>query len=152
MEFLEKVEQWAGDGRNGKMRDGKIRLPCGRNGTKGAMGLGDACRFSREILRVLCGFLEHQRRVQFEGCVAEPTVMAVLHLSKWSCLLLRIVLQDALSEVTKVYPPLTFSWTRSQLSWKGENKELAGVAEKVLKSTKKGRGERVDVVDHRRRE
>ena len=26
--------------------------------------------------------------------------------SKWSCLLLRIVLQDALSEVTKIFPPL----------------------------------------------
>ena len=30
--------------------------------------------FSRKILRVrvLCGYFEHQRRVQFEGCVAEP--------------------------------------------------------------------------------
>ena len=26
--------------------------------------------------------------------------------SEWSCLLLRIVLQDALSEVMKIYPPL----------------------------------------------
>ena len=24
------------------------------------------------ILRVLCGYFEHQRRVQFEGCAAEP--------------------------------------------------------------------------------
>ena len=31
-----------------------------------------ATRFSfpRKILRVLCGYFEHQRRVQFEGCVA----------------------------------------------------------------------------------
>ena len=28
--------------------------------------------FPRKILRVLCGYFEHQRRVQFEGCVAEP--------------------------------------------------------------------------------
>ena len=28
--------------------------------------------FSKKILRVLCGYFEHQRRVQFEGCVAEP--------------------------------------------------------------------------------
>ena len=28
--------------------------------------------FPRKMLRVLCGFFEHQRRVQFEGCVAEP--------------------------------------------------------------------------------
>ena len=57
--------------------------------------------FSRKILRVLCGFFEHQRRVQFEGCVAEPlrTITAILLGSKWSCLLLCVVLRDALSEV-----------------------------------------------------
>ena len=57
---------------------------------------------------MLCGYFEHQRRVQFEGCVAEPlqTITAVLPGSKWSCLLLRVVLQDALSEVTKIYAPL----------------------------------------------
>ena len=46
--------------------------------------------------------------MQFEGCAAEPlaTITAILPGSKWSCLLLRIVLQDALSEVTKIYPPL----------------------------------------------
>ena len=54
--------------------------------------------FPRKILRVLCGYFEHQRRVQFEGCVAEPlnTITAILPGSTWSCLLLRIVLQDAL--------------------------------------------------------
>ena len=26
----------------------------------------------RKILQVLCWYFEHQRRVQFEGCVAEP--------------------------------------------------------------------------------
>ena len=36
--------------------------------------------FSRKILRVLCGFFEHQRRVQFEGCAAQPlrTITAIL--------------------------------------------------------------------------
>ena len=29
-------------------------------------------RFPRKILRVLCGYFEHQRRVQFEGCATEP--------------------------------------------------------------------------------
>ena len=64
--------------------------------------------FPRKILRVLCGYFEHQRRVEFEGCVPEPlkTITAILLGSKWSCLLLRIVLQDALTEVTKIYPPL----------------------------------------------
>ena len=63
--------------------------------------------FPRKILQVLCGYFEHQRRVQFEGCAAEPlrTITAILPGSKWSCLLLRIVLQNALSEVMKFYPP-----------------------------------------------
>ena len=45
--------------------------------------------FPKKILRVLRGYFEHQRRVQFEGCVAEPrqTVTAILPGSKWSCLL-----------------------------------------------------------------
>ena len=61
--------------------------------------------FPRKILRVLCGCFEHQRRVQLEGCAAEPvrTITAILPGSKWSCLLLRIVLQDALSEVMKIF-------------------------------------------------
>ena len=64
--------------------------------------------FQRKIVRVLCGYSEHQRRVQFEGCVAEQLqpIPASLPGSKWSSLLLRIVLQDALSEVTQIYPPL----------------------------------------------
>ena len=62
----------------------------------------------RKVLRVLCGYFEQPRRVQFEGCAAEPlkTITAILPGSKWSCFLLRIVLQDALSEVTEIYPPL----------------------------------------------
>ena len=59
--------------------------------------------FPRKILRVLCGYFEHQRRVQFEGCAAEPLqTTTALPGSKWSWLLLRIVLQDALSEVVKI--------------------------------------------------
>ena len=48
----------------------------------------------RKMLRVLCGNFEHQRRMQFEGCVAEPlrTITAILPGSKWSCLLLRSML------------------------------------------------------------
>ena len=73
------------------------------------VGLGDALQLPMEdILRVLCGYFEHQRRVQFKGCAADPlrTTTAILPGSKWSCLLLRIVSQDALSEVTKIYPSL----------------------------------------------
>ena len=64
--------------------------------------------FPRKILRVLRGYFEHQRCVQFEGCAAEPhtTITAILPGSKWSCWQLRIVLQDALTEVTNIYPCL----------------------------------------------
>ena len=60
--------------------------------------------FPRKMLRVLCGYFEHPRRVHSEGCAAEPrrTSKAILQGSKWSCLLLQIVLQDALSEITKL--------------------------------------------------
>ena len=59
------------------------------------------------ITLVLCWYFEHQRRVVFEGSMAEPlqTITTVFLGSEGSCLLFRIVLQDALSEVTKVYPP-----------------------------------------------
>ena len=63
--------------------------------------------FPRKILRVLCGYFEHHQRVHFEGCVAEPlqTITAILPGPRWSCLLLRVVLQDALSEVEKIPAP-----------------------------------------------
>ena len=62
----------------------------------------------QQILRVLYWYFQQQRRVIFEGCVADPlqTITAVLPGSKWSWLLLRIVLQDALSEVLNVYSAL----------------------------------------------
>ena len=75
--------------------------------------------FTRKILRLHCGYFEHQKRVQFEGCAAEPvtTITALLPGSKWCCLLLRIVLQDALSEVAQNLPSVEvegFSWMRSR--------------------------------------
>ena len=56
---------------------------------------------------------QHQRRVILEGCVADPlqTITAILPRSKWSCVLLRIVLQDALSEMIKLCPWTTSSST-----------------------------------------
>ena len=71
------------------------------------LGLGDALQPPMEDL-ALCGNFEHHRCVQFEGCPAEPltTITAILPRFEWSCLLLGIVLQDALSEVTKIYPSL----------------------------------------------
>ena len=58
--------------------------------------------------------------------------------SKWSCLLLRIVLQDALSEVVKIYPPLKLRVFVDDITAlvKGRHKEMAEMAKKVMKKLK----------------
>ena len=93
--------------------------------------------FPRKILRVLRGYFEHQRRVQFEGCAAESqrTITAILPGSKWSCLLLRLVLQDALSEVTKICPPLKLRVSVDDITAlvMGRNTEVAQMAKKGMK-------------------
>ena len=97
--------------------------------------------FPRKILRVLCGYFEHQRRVQFEGCAPEPltTTTAILPGSMWSCLLLRIVLQDALSEVTHIFTALNLRVFVDDIRApvKGRNKEVAEMAKTVMKKLKK---------------
>ena len=108
-----------------------------------ALVLDPAKAFERVSLLVVWAWathFEHQRRVQFEGCAAEPlqTITAILPGSKWSCLLLRIVLQDALSEVTKtdsLLLPLKLRVFVVDLTalLKGKNKEVAEMAKKVMK-------------------
>ena len=124
-------------------------------GTLVEMVLDLAKAFER-VLRVLCGYFEHQRSAQFEGCVAEPlqTITAILLGSKWSCLLLRIVLQDALSEVTQIFPPLKLLVFEADITafMNGRNKELVEMAEKVFQEVEvRGRGEGLEAVDHWRR-
>ena len=78
-------------------------------------------------MRVLCGYFEHPRRVQFEGYVAVPLqTITILLGSKRSLLSFRSVLQDALS-VMKVSPPVQLKVVR------GRNKQLPG-AEEVSKA------------------
>ena len=101
----------------------KVQLPGRRKRSRMVLDLAKTCervsipvvlawathfKLPRKISRVLCGYFEHQRRVQFKGCAVEPlqTITATISGSKWSCLPLRIVLQDALSEVTKHHPHL----------------------------------------------
>ena len=71
---------------------------------------------------------------------AEPlqSITAILPGSKWSCLLLRTVLQDALRKVVKVVPPLKLKVFVEDITALMEVRynELAGIAEKVLMSTK----------------
>ena len=70
--------------------------------------------------------------MQFEGCVAEPlhTIAAILPGSTWGSLLLRIELQDALSEVTQIYPPPKLRVFVDDITalLKGRNKELVEMA------------------------
>ena len=101
--------------------------------------------FPRKILRVLCGYSEHQWRVQFEGCVAEPlqTITAIMPGSKWSSMLLRIVLQDALSEVTEVYPPLKLRVFVDDIAASGNGRNKVQIKLK-RRSAEKG----LEIVDH----
>ena len=98
-------------------------------------------KVDRRVLAVPCGYFEHQRRVQFDGCVAEPlqTITAIFPWSKWSCLLLRIVLQDALSEGMKVCPPTKLMVLVDDITafTEGRHKELLGIAEQVLKAMRR---------------
>ena len=97
--------------------------------------------FPRKSLRVLCGYFEHQRRVQCDRCVEEPlqTIVTILPWSKWSCLLMRVLLQEALSEVTHIHPPLKLRVFVDDITafMNGRNKELMEMAEKVLKNVKR---------------
>ena len=77
------------------------------------MGLGDALQFPKEDLTGVVWLLQEIEvssvRRMCGGTAPDHhghLATATLPVSKWSCLLLRIVLQDALSEVTKIYPPL----------------------------------------------
>ena len=149
---------------------GKGQIP-GRRKMSGSFGLGfgESLRagqsssgvwawtthfsFQRKLLRVLCGHFEHQRRAQFEKCVAEPlqTITPFVFGSKWSCLVLCIVLQDALGEVTNFYPLLKLRMFVDDITVfkNGRNEELVEMAEKFSEEVEeRGREEWLDAVDH----
>ena len=107
--------------------------------------------FSRKIACEQCGYFEHQRCVQFEGCVAEPLPTTAILGSKWSRLLLRRVLQDALSEVMKVCPPVFFV-EDTKAFMEERCKKLTGIAETPDIDQKRFRREGLEVVEQRRRD
>ena len=86
----------------------RIRLP-------GVRSWATHFSFRRKILRVLCGYLEQQRRAQFQGCVAEP-------------------LQDALSVATKICPLLKLRVFVADITalLMGKNREVAEMAKTVI--------------------
>ena len=57
--------------------------------------------FPQRVLRVLCAYFVHERKVTFENNVSEPTVTAtaIFPVSKLSVLFLRSVVQDAMKSV-----------------------------------------------------
>ena len=71
--------------------------------------------FPRKTFQLLCGYFEHQWRVQFEGCPAEP--------------------QDALGEVRRICPSLKLRVFVGDITAlvKGMNKEVVEMANKVMK-------------------
>ena len=101
----------------------------------------------QQVLGLSSVYFEHQRRVPFEGAVADPlqTITAILRGSTWSVLLLRMVMQEAMSEVLSVYPQFEMNVCVDDIKihvW-GENRELPEVTMKVFENleeavTKKG--------------
>ena len=65
--------------------------------------------------------------------------LATLPGSKWSYLLLRIVLQDALSKVTKIFPPLKLRVFLDVSSLEKKKQGVDGDGRKILMKSKKGR-------------
>ena len=108
-----------------------------------AFVLDFAKAFERVSLPVVWAWATHfsflRKILQVEGCVAEPLqTITALPGSKWSCLLLRIVLQDALSQVTTIYPPLKLMVFVDDITAlvKEKNREVAEKAKKVMKKLK----------------
>ena len=68
------------------------------------------------------------------------TITAILPGSRWSCLLPRIVLQDALSEVAKIYTPLTLKVFVDGITvlLKEKNKVVVEMAKKVMTKLREG--------------
>ena len=95
--------------------DGEVQIPS-REGELGAVALQ---RHLSGSVSHWCGPGRHTSVSQgrYCGCCAgtsstrgecssKDVLSAMLPGSQWSCLLRRVVLQDALSEATKIYPPL----------------------------------------------
>ena len=97
------------------------------------MGLGDALQLPKEDIASAV------RVLQAPEASAVRNHHGILPGSKWSCLLLRIVLQDALSEVMNIYPPLKLMVFVDDITAlvKGCNKEVAEMAKKVMKKLQK---------------
>ena len=94
--------------------------------------------FRRKILRVLCGYFEHQRRVKFGGCLAErlQTITAFLR---------------GQSEATQIYPPLKLRVFVDDITvfYKWQEQGAGGDGRKCFENVENGgRGGGLKAVDH----
>ena len=93
-------------------------------------------RFPKNFLRVPCGYFQHQRRVQLDGCMAEPlhTVTAIFSGSKMELLALSHCVAKRNGEVMKVNPPVKVKVFVDDITafMERRNKELAGATGGVL--------------------
>ena len=100
------------------------------------VGLGDALQILRGTFA--SAMRSHGAPATVRGMCGGASP-AFLPASKWSSLLLRIVLQDALSEVMKVCPSLKLNVFVDDTTafMAGRNMELAGITEKDVRVTRR---------------
>ena len=62
--------------------------------------------FPQQVLGILCGHVGHQGRSAFENCVAKPSqnITVIQPGSRWSMLLTRNVMQEAMTVLFTLYP------------------------------------------------
>ena len=99
-----------------------------------------AFSFPRMFLRVLCGFFEHERRVQFEGCAAEPLLSLNGHSARIQVQL--CVIENCVAGCAegghKNFPSFEVEVFVDDITAlvKGRNKEVAEMAKKVMEKLK----------------
>ena len=102
--------------------------------------LGDALRLLKEDLANAVRVLRAPEACTVRRMCGRPltTITVILPALKWSCLLFRIVLQDASSEATRIYPRLKLRVfvddVTALLRWK--TKVVAEMAKKMMKKLK----------------
>ena len=120
-------EQWRWFWTWRRPSSGSVFLRCGPGRCTSA--------FPRKMLRVLCGYFEHERG----ECSSKDVWRNCSTPSRPSCRDLRIVLQDAPSEITKICPSLKLRVFVDDIKalLMGRNQELVEKAKKVLRRLKK---------------
>ena len=124
-----------------KVEEEGLKLSITEEGKEGESNVSASCSYLEEKFQD-CRKKKEQNLQQTSTCLKDAQrrcsrqlLTAILFGSKFSCLLLRIVLQDVLCEVMKVSPLLKLKIFVDGITafMEGRNKELVGMAEKILK-------------------